>query len=211
MIDYKVEPIEIKLRSVKLNGTFFRYFGSKKLVIFTHGSGSSRLSPRNIAVANYFLTRKISSFLFDLLTEDEDKLYQNRFEIDLITNRLVEVTQWLRNQKNTNKMEFGYFGSSTGAAAALKAAIKLPKEIKAVVSRGGRPDLVILELPKVKIPTLLIVGELDNEVLELNKKAYESLDGIKKLEIVPGATHLFEEQGKIEKVSKLAADWFDKY
>lgn len=211
MIDFKVEPIEIKLRSVKLNGTFFRFFGSKKLIIFAHGSGSSRLSPRNIAVAKYFLTRKISSFLFDLLTEEEDKLYRNRFEIDLITNRLIEVTQWLKNQKNTKKLDFFYFGSSTGAAAALKAAIKLPKEIKAVVSRGGRPDLAILNLPKVKVPTLLIVGEWDDEVLELNKKAYEALGGIKKLEIIPEATHLFEEPGKIEKVSELAADWFNKY
>jgi len=211
MVDFKVEPIEIKLRSVKLNGTFFRYFGSKKLVIFAHGSGSSRLSPRNIAVAKYFLTRKISSFLFDLLTEDEDKLYQKRFEINMITNRLIEVTRWLKNQKNTKKLEFGYFGSSTGAAAALKASIKLSEEIKAMVSRGGRPDLIILNLPKIKVPTLLIVGELDDEVLELNKKAYKSLGGIKKLEIVPGATHLFEEPGKIERVSKLAADWFDKY
>jgi len=211
MVDFKVEPIEIKLRSVKLNGTFFRYFGSKKLIIFAHGSGSSRLSPRNIAVAKYFLTRKISSFLFDLLTEEEDKFYENRFEIDLIADRLVEVTQWLKTQKNTQKLELGYFGSSTGAAAALKAAAKLPKEIKAVVSRGGRPDLVILELPIVKTPTLLIVGELDDEVLELNKKAYESLGGIKKLKIISGATHLFEEPEKIEEVSKLAADWFDKY
>jgi len=211
MKDFKIEPIEIKLRSVKLNGTFFRYFGSKKLVIFAHGTGSSRLSPRNIAVAKYFLTRKISSFLFDLLTEEEDKVYDNRFEINLITDRLVEVTQWLRSQKNMKKLEFAYFGSSTGAAAALKSAVKLTKEIKSVVSRGGRPDLVILDLPKVKAPTLLIVGELDDEVLGLNKKAYETLTGIKKLEIIPKATHLFEESGKIEEVSKLAADWFDKY
>ena len=210
MADFKIEPIEIKLRSIKLNGTFFRFFGSKKLVIFTHGSGSSRLSPRNIAVAKYLLTRKISSFLFDLLTEEEDKIYENRFEIDLIADRLVEVTQWLRNQKNTKKMGFGYFGSSTGAAA-LKASLKLPKEIKAIVSRGGRPDLVISELPKVTAPTLLIVGELDDEVVELNKKAYEALGGIKKIEIISGATHLFEESGKIGKVSKLAADWFINY
>jgi len=211
MADFKIEPIEIKLRSIRLNGTFFRFFGSKKLVIFTHGSGSSRLSPRNIAVAKYLLTRKISSFLFDLLTEEEDLFYKNRFEIDLITDRLVEMTRWLRNQKNTKKMEFSYFGSSTGAAAALKASLKLPKEIKTIVSRGGRPDLVISELPKVTTPTLLIVGELDDEVVELNKKAYEALGGIKKLEIIPGATHLFEESGKMEEVSKLAADWFINY
>jgi len=211
MVDFKVEPIEIKLRSVKLNGTFFRYFGSKKLVIFAHGSGSSRLSPRNIAVAKYFLTRKISSFLFDLLTEKEDKFYENRFEIDLITDRLLEVTRWLKTQKNTQKLELGYFGSSTGAAAALKAAVRLPKEIKAIVSRGGRPDLVILYLPKVKAPTLLIVGGLDDEVVKLNQKAYDALGGIKKMEVIPGATHLFEEPGKIEKVSKLAADWFEKH
>jgi dienelactone hydrolase len=180
------------------------------LVIFAHGSGSSRLSPRNIAVAKYFLTRKISSFLFDLLTEEEDKFYENRFEIDLITDRLVEVTRWLKTQKNTQKLKLGYFGSSTGATAALKASLKLP-EIKAIVSRGGRPDLVILDLPKVTAPTLLIVGELDDEVMKLNQEAYDALGGIKKIEIISGATHLFEEPGKIEKVSKLAADWFDKY
>ncbi|MDD2224685.1 MAG: alpha/beta hydrolase [Candidatus Shapirobacteria bacterium] len=211
MVDFKVEPIEIKLRSVKLNGTFFRYFGSKKLVIFAHGSGSSRLSPRNIAVANYLLTRKISSFLFDLLTEEEDKFYKNRFEIGLISNRLIEVTRWLKTQKNIRKLELGYFGSSTGAAAALKAAVKLPKEIKAIVSRGGRPDLVMVDLRKVTVPTLLVVGELDDEVVKLNQKAYDALGGIKKIEIISGATHLFEEPGKIEKVSKLAADWFDRY
>ena len=126
MTDFKVEPIEIKLRSIKLNGTFFRFFGSKKLVIFVHGSGDSRLSPRNIAIAKYLLTRKISSFLFDLLTEEENKFYENKSEIDLITDRLVKVTQWLRNQKNTKKMEFSYFGSGTGVAAALKASSKLP-------------------------------------------------------------------------------------
>lgn len=210
-MDSKIEPIEIKLRSVRLNGTFFQYFGSKKLVIFTHGSGSSRLSPRNIAVAKYLLTRKISSFLFDLLTEEEDKLYENRFEIDLIANRLIEVTRWLRAQKKMKKTEFSYFGSSTGAAAALKASLKLSEEIKTIVSRGGRPDLVIKDLPKVKIPTLLIVGEWDEEVWELNQKAYETLGGIKKIEVISGATHLFEEPGKLEEVSKLAADWFDKY
>jgi len=211
MIDFKIEPVEIKLRSVKLNGTFFRFFGSKKLVIFAHGSGSSRLSPRNILVAKYLLTRKISSFLFDLLTEEEDKFYKNRFEIDLITNRLIEVTRWLRNQKNMKKMEFSYFGSSTGAAAALKASLKLQKEIKAIVSRGGRPDLVISDLLKVTTPTLLIIGELDGEVVKLNQRAYKSLSGIKKMEIISDATHLFEEPGKIEEVSKMAADWFIKY
>lgn len=206
MAESKIEPIEIKLRSVWLNGTFFRCFGSKKLVIFAHGSGSSRLSPRNITVAKYFLTRKISSFLFDLLTEEEDKFYENRFEIDLISNRLIEMTRWLKSQKNMKNVEFSFFGSSTGVAGALKASLKLP-EIKSIISRGGRPDLVIKDLPKIKTPTLLIVGELDDEVLELNKKAYEVLGGIKKLEIVPGATHLFEESGKLEEVSKLAVDW----
>jgi len=210
MIDSKIEPIEIKLRSVRLNGTFFQSFGSKKIVIFAHGSGSSRLSPRNIAVAKYFLTQKISSFLFDLLTEEEDKFYENRFEINLITNRLVEITQWLKMQKKMKRMDFNYFGSSTGAAAALKASLKLPKEIKSIVSRGGRPDLVISDLPKVVAPTLLIVGELDDEVVKLNKKAYDSLGGIKKMEIISGATHLFEEPGKLEEVSKLAVNWFNK-
>lgn len=205
------QEIEIKFDSVELAGTLFQSPGSDKLVIFAHGTGSSRLSPRNIAVANYLVAHKISAFLFDLLTGEEDVYYQNRFDIKTISTRLVEVTRWLKTQRVTKKMKVGYFGASTGAAAALRAAIKLPMEIKAVVSRGGRPDLAMLDLPKVTIPTLLIVGNLDEEVLELNKKAFECLGGTKKMEVIKGATHLFEEPGKLEEVAKLATEWFTEY
>lgn len=211
MTSKNIREIEIKFDSIKLNGTFFQSPKSDKLVIFAHGSGSSRFSPRNIAVAKYIFDHKISAFLFDLLTEEEDVFYQNRFDIKVISTRLVEVTRWLKTQREIKGLKIGYFGASTGAAAALKAALKLPMEIKAVVSRGGRPDLALLDLPKVTTPTLLMVGDLDYEVVELNKKAYEALGGIKKLEIINGATHLFEEPGKMEEVAKLATDWFDKY
>lgn len=205
------QEIEIKFDSVKLTGTLFQSSGSDKLIIFAHGTGSGRLSPRNIAVADYLAAHKISAFLFDLLTEEEDVFYQNRFDIKTISTRLVEVTRWLKTQRTTKNMKMGYFGASTGAAAALKASIKLPMEIKAVISRGGRPDLAMLDLPKVMVPTLLIVGSLDEEVLELNKKAFECLTGTKKMEIIKGATHLFEEPGKLEEVAKLATEWFLKY
>lgn len=211
MSSKNIQEIEIKLDSIKLGGTLFQSPGSDKLVIFAHGTGSSRLSPRNIAVAKYISSHKISAFLFDLLTEEEDVFYQNRFDIKTISTRLVEVTRWLKTQRVTKNMKIGYFGASTGAAAALRAAIKLPLEIKAVVSRGGRPDLAMLDLPKVTAPTLLIVGDLDCDVLELNRKAYEALGGIKKMEVVSGATHLFEEPGKLEEVAKLATEWFTKY
>lgn len=211
MTSKNIQDIEIKLDSIKLNGTFFQSPESDKLVIFAHGSGSSRFSPRNISVAKYLSEHKISAFLFDLLTEEEDVFYQNRFDIKVISTRLVEVTRWLKTQRKIKDLKMGYFGASTGAAAALKATLKLPQEIKAVVCRGGRPDLAILDLPKVKAPTLLIVGDLDYEVVDLNKKAYDALGGVKKLEIVNGATHLFEEPGKMEEVSKLATEWFSEY
>lgn len=180
------------------------------IVIFAHGSGSSRHSPRNQMVAEFLNGRRIASFLFDLLTEEEDRDFSMRFNIELLSDRLKEVTKWLLDREETRELHAGFFGASTGAAAALMAASGLPN-IRAVVSRGGRPDLALKVLPLISIPTLLIVGELDPEVIKLNRKAYDLLKGNRQIEIVPGAGHLFEERGAMEKVCLLAAHWFEEY
>lgn len=181
------------------------------IVLFAHGSGSSRNSPRNIYVAGILRQARIATLLFDLLTEEEDLIYENRFNIELLTERLIAVTNWVKKNKEFKNLKFGYFGASTGAASALKAAARIGSDIRAIVSRGGRPDLAMDEIDKVKTPTLSIVGENDPKVLELNKLAYEALNTTKKLEIIPGATHLFEEKGTLEKAAKLASFWFKKY
>ena len=152
-----------------------------------------------------------SSLLFDLLTEAEDLIYENRFNIDLLTQRLVKVTNWIANQKDIKDIPIGFFGASTGAASALNAATFLDAKIKAIVSRGGRPDMAEANLDKIDAPTLLIVGGNDDVVIKLNQKAYNKLNGTKKLEIIEGATHLFSEPGKLEEVAKLTCNWFNKY
>jgi dienelactone hydrolase len=161
-------------------------------------------------VASYLNDHGIGTLLFDLLTYDEDRNFQNRFEIQLLASRLKEATKWVQQQKMYQSFRIGYFGASTGAAAALSAASELP-EIAAVVSRGGRPDLAMKDLPFVKAPTLLLVGGADKEVLKLNQRAFLSLNCEKKLEVVPGASHLFEEKGAMEKVCVLAATWFEMH
>lgn len=205
------KDIDIPLKEVNLKGILRTSEDEKGLVIFSHGSGSSRLSQRNNFVAEFLQLEGYSSFLFDLLTEHEDLVYENRFNIPLLSQRLIEVTHWLLNQQNYKELPIGYFGASTGAASALGAAAELGAQIRAVVSRGGRPDLSLSVLDKVKAPTLLIVGGNDDVVIELNKKAYDRLACIKKIEIVPGATHLFSEPGKLETVAKIAYEWFDSY
>ena len=181
------------------------------LVVFAHGSGSSRKSPRNAFVARTLQAAGIGTLLFDLLTEQEDLSYRNRFDIDLITDRLVRATRQLFEMPETKDLIQGYFGASTGAAAAIKAAATLAPTIRSVVSRGGRPDLAMDSLDKVEAPTLLIVGEKDETVLDLNRLAYGKLASPKQLAIVPGAGHLFEEPGALEQVAKLAADWFRRH
>jgi dienelactone hydrolase len=185
---------------------------AKGVVLFAHGSGSSRFSPRNQYVAKVLNKAGLATLLIDLLTKEEEetdmRTGQFRFDIDLLSQRLIAATEWLRKNPITKNLVFGYFGASTGAAAALIAAAKLPAEIKTVVSRGGRPDLAVDYLQKVKAPTLLIVGGNDTVVLDLNKKAIQRLSVLKKLEIVPGASHLFEERGKLEEVARLSVDWF---
>lgn len=206
MDDYQKE-VSIPAGKISLRGELVIPAGAKSIVIFSHGSGSSRFSMRNKQVANGLHLKNIGTLLFDLLTEAEDIYYRNRFNINLLTERLITATRWLEALPNAKDCVFGYFGASTGAASALKAAASL-QEIRAVVSRGGRPDLAIEELPKVKSPTLLIVGSLDAEVIQLNEDAFAQLKCEKKLTVVEGATHLFEESGKMEIVSALAANWF---
>ena len=181
------------------------------IVLFSHGSGSSRLSPRNNFVADILNQSGLATLLIDLLSKQEDETYQTRFNIDLLTQRLNKVIQWLKSQSETRHLDLGLFGSSTGAATALQVASEMGKAIKSVVSRGGRPDLAINVLDKVVAPTLFIVGGNDYGVIELNQKAYEKLICFKKFEIIPYATHLFEEPGCLEEVARISTDWFNKY
>ena len=207
--------VEIPSRGAVINGDLEVPEGAKAIVVFAHGSGSSRFSPRNTYVAGLMNKKGMATLLIDLLTADEESVDeytgQYRFDIGLLAERLVDSTSWIKKNPATQKLGIGYFGASTGAAAALIAAAKLPNETKAVVSRGGRPDLAGEYLTKVKAPTLLIVGGNDTQVIELNKQAYALIKAEKKLEIVPGATHLFEEPGKLQEAAELAIDWFSKY
>lgn len=203
--------VSIPVQSTHVYGELEIPLQAQSVVIFSHGSGSSRLSPRNQQVARYLHQQQFGTLLFDLLTEKEDIHFQNRFDIELLTKRLVSVTGWLEKQPVTLGMSLGYFGASTGAASAIRAAAILP-QIQAVVSRGGRPDLAgATQLAKLEAPTLLIVGSLDTEVIRLNEWAAEQIKGVSKLEIVPGATHLFEEEGTMDKVFELASGWFRHY
>lgn len=203
--------LDIPIEEVTLKGRLRIAKQQKGLVIFSHGSGSSRMSSRNNYVADLLLEEGFSSLLFDLLTETEDTIYENRFNIDLLTQRLVRVTRWICDQDIIKNTPIGFFGASTGAASALKAAPFLGTKIKAIVSRGGRPDLAAPILDQIHCPTLLIVGGDDGVVITLNQEAYDQLKGIKKMEIIEGATHLFSEPGKLEIVADLTCAWFTKY
>ena len=203
--------LDIQLSSVTLKGDLVIPENATGIVVFSHGSGSSRFSSRNRMVAELIQKQNIATFMFDLLTEEEDRVYESRFNIDLLANRLIETTQWLMENEDTKSLAIGYFGASTGAASALRAAAHFKETIKAVVSRGGRPDLTITELPQVTAPTLLIVGGLDVPVITMNKMAYDQLESTKDMKIVEGATHLFEEPGKLLEVADLAIDWYKKY
>ena len=202
--------IDIPVDNVSLKGDLRVPTGADALVIFAHGSGSSRLSSRNRMVAEKLQQEGFGTLLFDLLTTREDMDRTNRFDIELISQRLVQVTQWVKD-KSTKHLQLGYFGASTGAAAALMAAAELKNDIKAVVSRGGRPDLAGPALPRVQAPTLLIVGGLDDVVIDLNEQAFAALENEKKMIIIEGATHLFEEPGKLESVAVMAVQWFNQH
>jgi dienelactone hydrolase len=205
------QPVRIPMDADVHEGALIVPPGAKGLVLFAHGSGSGRLSPRNNYVASVLRDSGVATLLFDLLTENEDRIYENRFDIDLLTQRLQLATEWVKQQAATRHLAIGYFGASTGAAAALKAAAALGPAIRAVVSRGGRPDLALDDLPRVRAPTLLIVGGNDDVVIELNRKAYRELRAEKELMIIPGATHLFEEPGTLEQVATAAAHWFRRH
>lgn len=203
--------LRIPVNGIELEGNLVVPQPAKGVVLFAHGSGSSRLSPRNNFVAQILQQAGIATLLMDLLTQKEDSIYENRFDIELLTRRLERATQWITTHPPCVGLDIGYFGASTGAAAALDAASTLGPAIRAVVSRGGRPDLAFAALPKVQAATLLIVGSLDDQVVELNRQAYEKLKGEKHLAIVQGATHLFEEPGTLPEVARLAADWFSRH
>jgi len=188
---------------------------SNGLIIFAHGSGSSRFSKRNNFVASLLNNNSFSTLLFDLLTKEEEQIdlqtREFRFNISLLAERLIHVTQWIKDHKEYSTVPIGYFGSSTGAAATLIATARLSTTIKAVVSRGGRPDLAKEFLPQVTAPTLLIVGSLDHDVITLNKAAYNQLTCEKEMILIPDATHLFEEPGKLQEVTEHTIAWFKKY
>ena len=207
-----MNEVQIQARRYTLSGTLTVPDTSTALVLFAHGSGSSRHSPRNQFVARTLNSAGLATLLFDLLTPEEEAIdlhtRQHRFNIGLLAERLVHATKWVKQQQQTHDLRIGYFGSSTGGGAALVAAAEIPQDVRAVVSRGGRPDLADAALPKVQAPTLLIVGGKDDIVVELNEMARDRMRCEVKLEIVPGATHLFEEPGTLEKVAKLASDWF---
>jgi dienelactone hydrolase len=205
------QEVTIPVNSISLPGTLALPEKVHGLVLFAHGSGSSRFSSRNRFVAGVLQKAQIGTLLFDLLTAKEDQVYENRFNIALITERLAKATEWLAGQDAARGLALGYFGASTGAAAALRAAALLGRRIKAVVSRGGRPDLAMEVLPQVEAPTLLIVGAWDEVVLGLNRQAYERLKATKELKIIPGATHLFEEPGTLELAAQAATAWFKKH
>jgi len=207
--------VSIAFEGFSLDGLLTIPEPAKGLVVFAHGSGSSRFSRRNRFVAEILNEAGIATLLFDLLTEEEEDLDQRsrefRFDIDLLTERLIGVIDWVSKETATTALPIGLFGASTGAAAALGAAAARPDKVDAVVSRGGRPDLALPHLAKVKAPTLLIVGGEDDVVIELNQQAAEQLAVEHRLEIIPGATHLFEEEGKLEQVANLACNWFLRY
>ena len=207
-----MSEVTLQAGSAILSGNLTVPDGAVALVLFAHGSGSSRHSPRNQFVACRLNDAGLATLLFDLLTPDEEAIdlrtREHRFNIGLLAQRLVHATKWAKQQAQTRALRFGYFGSSTGGAAALVAAAELPDDVDAIVSRGGRPDLAGGALPKVQAPTFLVVGGNDDIVIELNEHARDQMRCEVKLEIIPGATHLFEEPGALEQVANLASDWF---
>jgi putative phosphoribosyl transferase len=203
--------IEIPGRDITLPGILGVPPNPVGAVLFAHGSGSGRHSPRNTAVARVLQDAGLATLLVDLLAEMETYDRRLVFDIDLLAERLLQCTEWLQTNESTSSLPLGYFGASTGAAAALVAAARRGTEIRAVVSRGGRPDLAASDLPEVKAPTLLIVGGRDEPVIDLNRRAFVLLSCDKEMVIVPGATHLFEEPGTLEEVSRLARDWFVRH
>jgi putative phosphoribosyl transferase len=213
--DVDERSVRVAVGRALLNGDFRKPTGARGIVVFAHGSGSSRLSPRNRFVADVLVHDGLATLLIDLLTQEEESVdletAELRFDIRLLAERLGRVTDWLSEDVQLSSLRVGYFGASTGAAAALIAAADRPHNVAAIVSRGGRPDLAGPALRRVRQPTLLIVGGADELVLDLNRSTLAELAGPKELAIVPGATHLFEERGALEQVALLASEWFQRY
>ena len=205
------QAVEVKAGPVRLQGIMGLPASMTGVVLFAHGSGSGRLSPRNTFVAHTLQEGGLATLLLDLLEEEEAEDRRKVFDIDLLADRLLAATEWLAQEPATQGLQVGYFGASTGAGAALQAAARAPESVAAVVSRGGRPDLAMPYLPRVKAPTLLIVGGHDVPVIQMNQEALAQLICPKELVIVPGATHLFEEPGTLEQVAGLALRWFVRY
>ncbi len=207
--------VSVTAGSVSLEGNLGMPKGAEGIVLFAHGSGSSRHSPRNRYVAQVLQQAGLATLLIDLLTVEEEAIDMRtrhlRFDIELLATRLVGATDWLLQNSNTRNLRIGYFGASTGAAAALVAAVERPEAVSAIVSRGGRPDLAGSVLSRVTAPTLLIVGGYDRPVIQMNRSALAQLRTEKQLEIVPRATHLFEEPGALEQVARIASQWFERY
>lgn len=209
------QTVRVQAHRVMLDGNLTIPAGATGIVLFAHGSGSGRMSPRNRFVAQVLNQAGLATLLFDLLTPDEERVdvfsREHRFNIGLLADRLSATTEWLLKQPETEKLRIGYFGASTGAAVALMAAAQFPDQVQAVVSRGGRPDLAGTALHNVSAPVLLIVGGNDYEVIQLNQQALRQLRGDKELKIIAGATHLFEEPGTLDAAAKAATDWFSRY
>jgi putative phosphoribosyl transferase len=205
--------VRIKIDGVSIEADWTMPIGAQGVVIFAQGSGNSRFSRRNRIVAQKLYDQKLATLLLDLLTPDEERedalTAALRFDVNFLAERLISATRWVKDEAEAAGLPVGYFGTSTGAGAALLAAASRPDLVNAIVSRGGRPDLASIALNKVKAPTLLIAGDADSEVLALNRWAYWRLDCERHLEIIPGASHLFEEPGALESVTTLAAEWFD--
>jgi putative phosphoribosyl transferase len=210
-----IGSVSVTAGKVNLEGNLVIPNGATGIVLFAHGSGSSRHSPRNRYVAGVLQQAGLATLLIDLLTTEEEEIDLRtrhlRFDIGLLASRLVGATDWLVHNPDTCDLKVGYFGASTGAGAALVAAAERPEAVQAIVSRGGRPDLAGSALPHVKAPTLLIVGGYDTPVIAMNEDALAQLHSVKRLEIIPRATHLFEEPGKLAAVAQLASEWFTHY
>jgi putative phosphoribosyl transferase len=205
------ETVQVPVGQTLLSGKLFVPEAANGLVIFSQGSGSSRLSTRNDYVADFLNQKSFATLLLNLLTPEEDENYEARFDIALLTNRLITVTEWARQHPALNHLRVGYLGASTGAAAAMRAAVGLPDLVRAVVSREGRLDLASEVLSAVRAATLLVVGSQDDPVAGYNKESLELLQGIKDLHLVEGADNLFENQQNLEQVTERAADWFRRY
>jgi len=203
--------VNIGIGETELHGNLTLLDDSKGIIIFSHGTASSRFSPRNNHIAEQLHEHGFSTLLFDLLTPNEYLIDGHRYNCALMTKRLEATANWLRQYPKAKDLSIGFFGSCTGAASAINAAVDLNKTVKAIVSRGGRVDLARSSCKKLTASTLLIVGELDTEVIEYNRDVYPMLKGDKRMEIIEGASHLFEEEGKLQEVADLATDWFDKH